>query len=109
MSEFIVKIFPYYEATEELDKMEGRGGSKILIATRNKAIAQEIARGKGAWGQDGIIYEAWAMESEGKLYHLGPNPFARELTSLKTEEEEREISNALEKLSDREKKLLGLI
>jgi hypothetical protein len=96
------EIFPIYEAYSTDDN----GGRRTPIGYATKrSDAVALAKNKGAWGGDGGIDSHYAATINGQCYIVnGPI----DLDGKVSEARAAIRAKALEKLSDIEKKVLGL-
>ena len=77
------------------DNIEGRGRDVIVYICSNQDAAIDLSKNLGPMGcSDGYVKEAWLLDSRSDL---------NEVRRVKTIRE-----NALKKLSEEEKKVLGL-
>lgn len=101
----LIRVF---EAREDLDKTEGRGGSRILGYFLKREAAEKAAEEMGPMGTPGSIQERWVVSEDGGLtgflvgYGTVPEPV--EIVSDATKAIRRQ---ALAKLSDAERAALG--
>jgi len=82
---------PVWAAREEIDKTEGKGGSRIFAYFKKKEDAQQAAKHKGVWGQDGEVEPIYVHSSFAEWQaHINQELRQRALAKL-TEEEKRAL------------------
>lgn len=103
-----------YEIRGEIDQTEGRGGTRLIGYTRHFDTAREYAKGKGVMGLPGKVLEKEGFilfhEHDAKVYGfmLQSSLIAPEDLLCSSAQKAKEREEALAKLTDRERKLLGL-
>lgn len=65
-----MRLIQVFEATEELDKTEGKGGRRSLGLFLHRPDAELAAKGRGVWGHDGTVSPAWLVTEDGKTGYL---------------------------------------
>lgn len=98
-------IIDLYEVTGDTDKTEGRGGSYKVGTYLDRSDAELAARGHGVMGSPGYIHKkSIVLFEDGTAYELG-----QEVKNFqRTLEQSKLRSNALKKLSEEERKALGI-
>lgn len=80
-----------WAAREEIDKTEGKGGSRAFAYFKKKEDAQQAAKNKGVWGQDGEVEPIYVHSSLAEWQaHINQELRQRALAKL-TEEEKRAL------------------
>lgn len=95
-----------YEVRGETDTNEGRGGTYLVGYFSNSTLAAEAAESKGVWGSPGSVSPVSLVEVlfiDGTRVYYPNKPI--NLVNITTDELK---ARALAKLSDEDKKVLGV-
>lgn len=88
-----MQVFQYSYTTDA----EGRGPSHKSIYFKNRRICEHAAKGVSSWGSDGNVYPTIIQIDESET-----------IEEYEKENLERERLNILNKLTPRERELLGV-
>ena len=86
-------MFSIFLAKEEIDSVEGKAGMRTIAAFSDRAAATFAAYRKGVMGDNGEVQEVMVYES---------------FVEFKTDQKENLRRQALAKLTDEERAILGL-
>ncbi len=100
-----LRLVTIYEAREDLDKQEGRGGSRHIGYFLNELDAVEASRGMGPMGYASTPSKHTMATIDGVTGFLC---FKQDRIRVCTDASEAKRVNALSKLTDEDLKILGL-
>lgn len=100
-------IYRVHAAYEELDKTEGRGGTRFHGYFHSELDAQAKVKGLGVMGSDGSTREAFIYSEDGGKTGVEICMGKEKIRIIPPGQKER-IARALSKLTDEDKEILGL-